>query len=216
MGDNIAVGWTIASVLTSAILSAGALMWADRKVRAAWACFMAAFFPMVVSTLVWAPTAQDPMWRIMVSGIVGAIFGSLFLIGATQLIHDRAVAQSGNQPDGRVTKGSERMSQNITSYNQSGGIIAGTVNIGPGRLAFSDSLGAELLSKMPIKKKVNLKSIGGNADQAVASEFQNFLQQNGYEVARSIVGTMSPPPDGKISLSDNSDGYFLMIAPSAN
>src|SRR5229473_1988720 len=50
------------------------------------------------------------------------------------------------------------------SYGQQGGITAGTVNIGPGRLAFSSQLGADLLAKMPVKKPILLRSIGGAAD----------------------------------------------------
>jgi len=72
------------------------------------------------------------------------------------------------------------------------------------------------LAKMPIKKKIEIQSIGGNLDQAVASEIQIFLQKNGYDVSRMSIGVMAPPPDSKISLSDTPNGYVLIIAPSAN
>jgi hypothetical protein len=103
------------------------------------------------------------------------------------------------------------------SYGQQGGITAGTINIGPGRLAFSDQLGRELLAHMPTKKKVRLTSIGPtNADQAVGTEIQNFLQQNGYDVERSIIGMSMPAPDRPISFQELPDAYVLTVAPSAH
>ena len=86
--------WTVASVITGAVLVLGSLMWTERKIRGAWACFMATFFPMVIATLVWAPMANDSIWRISVSGTIGAIFGAVVLIGATQILHDHAQAQA--------------------------------------------------------------------------------------------------------------------------
>jgi hypothetical protein len=69
---------------------------------------------------------------------------------------------------------------------------------------------------MPTKKKVIITSVGSDADQRVAIEIQNFLQQNGYDVSRSSTSILVPPPDHKISLGDSPDGYILTIAPSAN
>jgi hypothetical protein len=69
---------------------------------------------------------------------------------------------------------------------------------------------------MPTKKKVIISSVGSDADQSVATETQNFLQQNGYDVSRESIGMLIPPPDHKISLRDSPDGYVLIIAPSAN
>jgi hypothetical protein len=65
-------------------------------------------------------------------------------------------------------------------------------------------------------QKVSITSVGSAADQAVAIDIQNFLQQNGYDVSRSSTAMLVPPPDHKISLGDRPDGYILIIAPSAN
>ncbi|WP_198162311.1 hypothetical protein, partial [Methylosinus sp. R-45379] len=108
------------------------------------------------------------------------------------------------------------VAQNVTSYGQQGGITAGTVNIGPQRLTFSQELGRELLSKMPVKKNVLMQSTGGNADQLVATDIENFLIQNGYNVTRRTSAALAPPPDKKIVINDLADQYILVVAPSAN
>jgi hypothetical protein len=148
------------------------------------------------------------------------LIGTLFIGGAFDvwLRPSAASAQSPPTSTGKPQVGAPGMTQsaqNITSYGQQGG-ITGIVNIGPQRLVFSSELGSELLARMPRKKKVNITSVGGVADQAVAIDIQNFLQQNGYEVSRISVGMLLPPPDHKISLGDSPDGYVLTIAPSAN
>lgn len=102
------------------------------------------------------------------------------------------------------------------SYGQQGGITAGTLNIAPSRLAFSDDLGNALLARMPEKKKVIMFTVGGNADQSAATNFQVFLQRNGYEVQRKLVGMMVPPPDRPISVVNEPNDYVLTIAPSVH
>ena len=134
-------------------------------------------------------------------------------IGAVALVvalsQTAACAQS---PSPSVTQGPG----SAYSINQQGGITAGTVNIGPSRLVFSQQLGDELLRTLPREKKVSMTSVGGNADQAVASQIQQFLQNNGYTVERMAAGMLAPPPDHKISLRNTPDASILIVAPSAN
>ncbi|MGA7384321.1 MAG: hypothetical protein WBW81_06410 [Methylocella sp.] len=139
---------------------------------------------------------------------VGFIFGLLLLGGAATI----AFVPGGNAQ----SIPAQQSAQNVTSYGQQGGITAGIVNIGPQRLAFSSQLGSELLAKMPSKKKVIISSVGGEADQSVATEIQKFLQQNGYVVTRESIGMLVPPPDHKISLGEGPKEYDLIVAPSAN
>ena len=51
-------------------------------------------------------------------------------------------------------------------------------------------VGSELLAKMPSRKKVIIRRVGSEADQSVATEIQNFLQQNGYDVSRMSIGML--------------------------
>jgi hypothetical protein len=139
---------------------------------------------------------------ILLLGVAGGI--ALFPGGAAQ-------TSSPNQPP-TVNQGPG----SAYSYGQQGGITAGTINIGPGRLAFSSQLGNELLAKMPAKKQVLIRSVGGAADQNVANEIQAFLDQNGYEIQRMSFGMLIPPPDWPITLMDSPKKYTLTIAPSAH
>ena len=91
MDDSPAVVWTVASV-------AGSLMWTERKIRGAWGCFAASFFPMFVATIVWAPMSQNHFWQYAIPGIIGAITGAILLIGITQIMHRTASAQSTQSP----------------------------------------------------------------------------------------------------------------------
>ena len=87
------------------------------------------------------------------------------------------------------------------SYGQQGGITAGTLNIAPSRWAFSDQLGNQLLADMPMKKPVFMTSVGGIADQKVATDIQNFLQNNGYQYIGLLWGFWFPPRIDQFRLS---------------
>ncbi len=104
---------------------------------------------------------------------------------------------------------------NITSYNQSGGITAHTVNIGPKKLEFSEEIGKEILGKLSRDKPISLQSIGSNCDQQVADEFQAFLENSGYKISRASIGMMIPPPDHPIVIQESDREIILTIAPSA-
>jgi hypothetical protein len=98
MDDSSGTVWTIASVLTGAIIAIGCLMWTERRISGAWACFAASFFPMVIATIVWTPMSQNHFWKIAIPGTVGAIAGAILLIGVTQIIYRTASAQSQQPP----------------------------------------------------------------------------------------------------------------------
>jgi hypothetical protein len=103
----------------------------------------------------------------------------------------------------------------INTWNQSGG--SNTINIGPTRLTFDPAIGEELARKIPAGKPITLQSIGSQSDQAVADQYQQFLQSRGFNIAqRNMIGMMAPPPDHKISIRDTGPTVVVTIAPSAN
>lgn len=178
--------------------------------------FFFSFLPLGIIAILWAIHGDATMVeKNVVLGLIGAIIGASGFIYGGYALGD---ANRKSQPNEALTKIllEPQFAQNATSYGQQGGITAGIVNIGPQRLAFSPELGSELLSKMSAKKPVSLQSVGGNADQAVASEIQTFLQKNGFDVNRTSSGMMAPPPDHKVSLIEEPGSYILVIAPSAN
>jgi len=91
-----------------------------------------------------------------------------------------------------------------------------TLNIAPSRATFSDELGAQLLAHMPEKKSVSLKTVGSAADQKVGDTTQKFLEDHGFAVQRTTIGTLSPPPDHPFTFFDTPNAYSIVVAPSAH
>jgi hypothetical protein len=103
----------------------------------------------------------------------------------------------------------------INTINQSGG--TNTINVGPVRLVFDLAIAEELVAKLPAGKPISLQSVGSSADQAVADQYEQFLQSRGFQTQRVRIGVMGPPPDHKITLGDpNAPQMVVLIAPSAN
>jgi hypothetical protein len=108
------------------------------------------------------------------------------------------------------------------SYGQQGGITAGTINIGPGRLAFSSQLGEQLLEHMPNRtKKIEMQVVGGKSDQAVGDDIYKYLLQSGYQqVDRgppiSMLMDVQGAPDGPIYVMEDPIKYVLVVKPSAH
>jgi hypothetical protein len=108
------------------------------------------------------------------------------------------------------------------SYGQRGGITAGTINIGPGRLAFSSQLGEQLLERMPNRtKKVEMQVVGGKSDQAVGDDIYRYLLQSGYQqVDRGtpigMLMDVQGAPDGPIYVMEDQNKYVLVVKPSAH
>ena len=90
------------------------------------------------------------------------------------------------------------------------------VNCGPTRVGLSDEIAAKLLSAMPDKTKtVALSTVGNTADQVIGTQTEAFLVKHGYNVSRTVIGQVSPPPDRPFTLQMNGNQYRLMVAPSA-
>jgi len=109
------------------------------------------------------------------------------------------------------------------SFNNNRGNVCSAIGNGntiicnPGRVGFSDELGVQLVQNMPSKEApVSLRTIGGNADQAIGNQVQQFLIAHGYKVSRTAIGMLSPPPDQPYMLQINGNQYELTVAPSAH
>jgi hypothetical protein len=74
----------------------------------------------------------------------------------------------------------------VTSYNQSGGITAHTVNIGSQRRSLSNmpKLRASLLADLPRDKPIDVEHTFGDAEAAnLADEIYEFLRVNAFKLA---------------------------------
>ena len=72
---------------------------------------------------------------------------------------------------------------NVTSYNQSGGVTAHTVNIGPQRRKMDDALRNQILTQLPRDKEISVTAVMGDGEALeFALEINAFLHANGFKV----------------------------------
>lgn len=148
--------------------------------------------------------------------VIGLLVGSFVFVVAPETIR-RLSATEGGAPVTKKDDGKTVINQNVTSHNQSGGITAHTVNVGPQRLTFDSAIAAELLRHMPKGKPVLAESAGSSADHAVAAQYLKFLEANGFTIKNwNRSGMILPPPAKKIVIQVLPDQTVLIIAPSAN
>ena len=92
---------------------------------------------------------------------------------------------------GRSPKAEELKSiidQSVTSHNQTGGITAHTVNIGPRRRQLTDSLKRQLLT-LPRDKPIMVTAVMGVPDASeLANEIHSFLAQSGFPMESTGIG----------------------------
>jgi len=214
MGSGtLAIVTAFASILAAAFLRHAFDMRKEQKYREMAGSIFWGLVPLGVVCLIWAATSDSSM-RIQNSllGCIGAAIGAAAFIWLGYVVRpadaqtEKGAAMQNDKPG--------QVAQNVTSYNQSGGITAGTVNIGTGRAEFNDQLKADLLRKVP-RGSVQLQTVGGNADQAIGNEVEAFLKQNGYSVQRMMIGMLAPPPDQPYTLSVNGGQTVVVVAPSA-
>lgn len=202
----------IATVIAAALVGIGSMLYPELnnnritvRVLFASACLL-----LWTCGPVWSVFAesQSMITRYSMAGAVGCVsaVACVWLFGVTgeAKIRDWPAANA-------------QVAQSVTSYNQSGGVTAGTVNVAPQRLQFTPELESEIAARINDKSKtVFLRSVGGGKDQLVADMIENFLKTNGFQVDRRSIGTLSPPPDEKLSLQVAPDHYVFTVAPSAN
>jgi hypothetical protein len=102
----------------------------------------------------------------------------------------------------------------------SGGTNYGSIEqhctvVGPTKLVFEPAIAEELVRKIPPGRPIRLMSVGSAGDQAVATQYQQFLQSHGFQIERTTIGMMAPPPDHPISIQDGGNLVTVLIAPSA-
>ncbi len=120
-------------------------------------------------------------------------------------------AQQGN------TVTDKKIDQSVTSHNQSGGITAHTVVVGPQRLAFDVAIATDLAQKIPKNVPIDLWSVGSQTDHAIADRYGTYLLSQGFQIAnRNLAGMVSPPPENKISIAVGGPRTTITIAPNAN
>ena len=87
----------------------------------------------------------------------------------------------------------------VTSYFQSGGITAKTVNLGPQQRVLTDEIKRQLLENVPKDKPVAITALLGDSEAIVfATDLFSFMKANGFKMAEDGIsqGVFSGPVIG--------------------
>jgi hypothetical protein len=105
--------------------------------------------------------------------------------------------------------------QDVKSVNQSGGITAGTVNVGKQEFSLTPQIMSNLLSKAIADKPVVIQAIGGERAMEMGMSLEKAFRAAGFEVRTNWIGVQSPPPDTPVSISLLPNRTVVTIAPNA-
>jgi hypothetical protein len=100
--------------------------------------------------------------------------------------------------------------------NESG--VSNILNIvGPERLPFDATLGAQLASKLPTGKSIEIMAVGSRPDWNIAEQYAQYLKAKGFDVSFSRTSETVPPPNHKITIRDDptTSPIIVIVAPSA-
>ena len=100
--------------------------------------------------------------------------------------------------------------------DQSGGTNILNI-IGPQKLLFDATIGAQLASKLPTGKSIEIMAVGSRTDWNIADQYFQYLRAKGFAVSFSRTSETVPPLDRKITIRDDptTSPTVVIIAPSA-
>ena len=100
--------------------------------------------------------------------------------------------------------------------DQSGGTNILNI-IGPQKLLFDATIGAQLASKLPTGKSIEIMAVGSRTDWNIADQYAQYLRAKGFAVSFSRTSETVPPLDRKITIRDDptTSPIIVIIAPSA-
>jgi hypothetical protein len=208
--ELIVLAGTVASGFLFLSITRGLKMRDEKRPLAEYLWYGTGLLPLAGVSLFWASMGDQPVLaQRIVMFTIGATIGGCLLLAAGEWMRPApAQAQASETPP--MSNG-----PTINTWNQSGG--QNTINAGPVRLVFDATIAQELVSKLPAGKPIMLMSVGSLADQAVAIQYQQYLQERGFQVERMSTGVLSPPPSHKIEIGDTTAAQVsVVIAPSAN
>lgn len=100
----------------------------------------------------------------------------------------------------------------VTSYNQSGGITAGTVNIGPQPRRFTTADAKALAERIPAGSAVTVIAMGPDSEAlAFAFEVYSWLKASGYPVKGPNEAWGRLPPIHGQAINKTNGGYEIVI-----
>lgn len=163
---------------------------------AEWTWYALGLGALAATSLLWVSTEPEMVWqqRILL-GVIGAIFGGAAFIAAGEWARPKTMnAQTDSSPSPAHAEPSSKTNppiniagnNNIFSLGQSGGITAGTVNVGLTPRSLSqprfDGLKKQILSSLPKDKPVTVVAVMGDTEAfSFADEILKYLKENGFD-----------------------------------
>lgn len=147
---------------------------------------------------------------------IGALLGGTLFLGIGELI--RPTSASSQTAPGAVP-GPQNIygGNNVFSYGQSGGITAGTVNIGPIPRSLSqprmDQLKKQISEQLPKDKPIIVVAVAGDSEALdFAYEILSYLKGNGFSVKSDEVSQIyfKGPVKG-LAVSEDAEVRTLMV-----
>jgi hypothetical protein len=100
----------------------------------------------------------------------------------------------------------------VTSHNQSGGITAGTVNIGPQPRHMNAQLEAGLRQNVPTSVLVRVVAVMGDGEAfAFAQEIHAWLKANGWPRVEGVDQAVYSQPQFNQSIDTSKQGEISLI-----
>jgi hypothetical protein len=100
----------------------------------------------------------------------------------------------------------------VTSYNQSGGITAHTVNIGPAARSMDEELGQQLRQHIAATAKVTISAIMGDGEAFnFANQILGWMRANGYANVEGVNQAVYGKPVVGQTINRINDGEFAVI-----
>ncbi len=106
--------------------------------------------------------------------------------------------------------------QNVTSNNQSGGITAHTVNLGPQARNMSDPWAARIkqqINDLPRDKPITVLAVMGDGEAAeFAVQLHAYLKAAGFQMASGgIAQSIFSQPPTNLAVHDEADGLTFIV-----
>ena len=166
-----------------------------------------AFFVLGASALV--GTFGKRLVRIIGLAVMPFAFAGLIL----------SLSHHGNAPgQGPISDNTSTINTNNANQttNQSGGTNILNI-IGPQKLLFDATIGAQLASKLPTGKSIEIMAVGSRTDWNIAGQYAQYLKAKGFAVSFRRTSETVPPLDRKITIRDDpaTSPTIVIIAPSA-
>jgi hypothetical protein len=158
--------------------------------------------PLAGVALLWVATGdQAVLAQRIVLFVLGGAIGGCALLAIGEIIRPTggAFAQVSNGPVPNVVQGPG----SAFSYGQTGGITAGTINVGPPprnlNSPWGEPLKIQILRDLPRDKEISVMALMGDTESAdLAQQIFEFLKTNGFKLKGDTIGigVIIPPPHG--------------------